>query len=85
MTKRLQVLLPEPEMHRLRRLSKTSGVTVAEWVRGAIRKAALAQAEAGPELKIKAIRSAISHSFPTADIEKMLSDIERGRHRMVTH
>jgi hypothetical protein len=31
-----------------------------------------------PEVKLKAIRRAAQYSFPTADLEQMLSEIERG-------
>ena len=43
MSKRLQVLLPPADMHRLKRLAQVKGVTVATWVREAIRKASLDQ------------------------------------------
>jgi hypothetical protein len=33
------------------------------------------------EVKLKAIRGAASHSFPTAEIVQMLSEIERGYER----
>jgi hypothetical protein len=32
-----------------------------------------------PEAKLKAIRKAAEYSFPTADIQQMLAEIERGR------
>jgi len=81
MSKRLQVLLPPSDMHRLRRLAQAGGVTVAAWVRDAIRKAAQDQPEDGPDRKLAALRSVVRHRFPTADIGRMLSDIERGRAR----
>jgi len=32
-----------------------------------------------PEAKLKAIRKAAEYSFPTADIQQMLAEIDRGR------
>ncbi|MEK7477424.1 MAG: antitoxin [Candidatus Coatesbacteria bacterium] len=81
MSKRLQVLLPPADMHRLKRLAQVKGVTVATWVREAIRKASLDQPEDGADRKLAALRAAVRHSFPTADIGRMLSEIERGRSR----
>ena len=37
-----------------------------------------ARPEATPERKLKAIRKAATYSYPTADIEQMLDEIERG-------
>ena len=31
-----------------------------------------------PQVKLKAIREAVQHSFPTADIDQMLAEIEQG-------
>jgi len=31
-----------------------------------------------PESKLKAVRRAAEYSFPTADVEQMLAEIERG-------
>jgi hypothetical protein len=31
-----------------------------------------------PETKLKAVRQAAKHAFPTADIDQMLTEIERG-------
>jgi hypothetical protein len=36
------------------------------------------QAVNEPEAKLKAVRMAARLSFPTADVEQMLSDIEQG-------
>jgi hypothetical protein len=53
-------------------------MTVAEWVRQALRAARRRRAVGDPKKKIAAIRAAARHSFPTADIEQMLAEIERG-------
>lgn len=78
MSKRLQVLLEESEMRELRRLARRSNTTVAEWVRRALRAARRSEPSRDAERKLAAVRAAAKHSFPTADIGRMLAEIERG-------
>jgi hypothetical protein len=78
MSKRLQVLLPDQEMSEIQRLAKREHLTVGEWVRRTLRQARANRPVSEPEAKLKAIRRAAQYSFPTADLEQMLSEIERG-------
>ena len=78
MSKRLQVLLPDQEMSEIQRLAKRERLTVGEWVRRALREARTNRPAIEPEIKLKAIRRAVTYSFPTGDIAQMLSEIERG-------
>jgi hypothetical protein len=78
MSKRLQVLLPDAEMDEIRRIARREHLTVGEWARRVLRLARSGQASGDPERKLKAIRKAATYSFPTADIEQMLDEIERG-------
>ena len=78
MSKRLQVLLPDPEMSDIQRLAKREGLTVGEWVRRALREARAGRPVIEPETKLKAVRHGAKYSFPTADLEQMLSEIDRG-------
>ena len=78
MSKRLQVLLDEAEYRELRKLARQRQVTVAAWVREAIREARRSQPAGRAEDKLRAVRAAARHAFPTADIDRMLSEIERG-------
>jgi hypothetical protein len=78
MSKRLQVVLPDPEMAEIQRLAKREHMTVGEWVRRVLRDARANRPVMDPEGKLKAIRRGAQYSFPTADIEQMLSEIERG-------
>jgi len=77
-SKRLQVLLPDLEMSEIRRLAKREHSTVGEWVRRALRDARAIRPAIDPETKLKAVRRGAQYSFPTADVEQMLSEIERG-------
>lgn len=78
MSKRLQVLLDDPEWREVRRTARASHMTVAEWVRQALRAARERRPTADAGRKLDVIRGAARHSFPTADIDQMLADIERG-------
>ena len=78
MSKRLQVLLDEEEYLEIQGVARRQRVTVAEWVRQALRKARDDQPRA-VETKLRAIADASRHRFPTADVEDMLREIEEGR------
>ena len=78
MSKRLQVLLDEPEWREVQRAARASRVTVAEWVRQALRAARARTPGSTTAKKLDVIRAAAGHAFPTADIGRMLEEIERG-------
>ncbi len=78
MSKRLQVLLPEPDMDEIRKLARRERVTVGEWVRRALREARSHRSVLEPQSKLKSVRKAVQCSFPTADVGQMLEEIERG-------
>lgn len=78
MSKRLQVLLPDEEMASIQRLARRERMTVGEWVRQVLREARIRKPVNEPEMKLKAVRRGAGYSFPTADIDRMLQEIERG-------
>lgn len=78
MSKRLQVILDEEEMRSIQDLAKRHHTTVAEWVRQALRAARRKEPRVEAERKLKAIRAAVRHKFPSGDIQQMLAEIERG-------
>lgn len=78
MTTRLQVLLQDAEIAEIRRVAKAQRMSVAEWVRQALRRARMEDAYADPRPRLAAVREASAHSFPTGDIEQMNSEISRG-------
>ena len=77
MTKRLQVLVNDDEYRELQRVAREDRMTVAEWVRQALRSARLGRRRAA-DAKLRAVAEAARHEFPTADIEDMLGEIEAG-------
>ncbi len=78
MSKRLQVLLDETEFAEIRRAARLSRMTVAEWVRQALRRARVQEPTTDARRKISAVRQAARGAYPTADIGQMLTEIERG-------
>jgi len=78
MSKRLQVLFDEPEFDELRGIGQRHGMTVSEWVRQVIRAARRRESDGDPATKLEAIRAGAAHRFPTADIDVMLAETERG-------
>ena len=78
MSKRLQVLLDEDELREIQRIARTRRMTVAEWVRQALRSAGQSEPLREASKKLEAVRAAARHSFPTGDIDQMLGDVEKG-------
>lgn len=78
MSMRLQVLVTERELREIRRAARREGLTMSEWVRRALRDARTQSTTGDPARKLAVIRSAVSHRFPTADLEQMLAEIESG-------
>ncbi len=77
MTKRLQVILDDEEYSELQGIARRQRLTLAEWVRRALRRAR-DDASGSVDSKLRVIDEASRHSFPTADIEVMLREIAPG-------
>jgi hypothetical protein len=78
MSKRLQVVLDDSEYGEIQRIARRQRMNVSEWVRQALRRARRSEPAVEAGRKLEAIRCAFEHEFPTADIEQMLEEIERG-------
>jgi len=78
MSKRLQVLLDESVPRAVRHIARQLRMTVAEWVRSALRAARSIERSRTIESKIAVVRAAARHEFPTADIDGMLAEIGQG-------
>jgi hypothetical protein len=78
MSKRLQVLLDDAEYSRFQRLAKRLGLSVAEWVRQALRAAYREEPLGSTDKKLAVVRAAARLEFPTADIDQMLDEISAG-------
>ncbi len=78
MSQRLQVLLDPEELAEIRRIARKHRMTVAEWVRQALRQARRGESPADPRRKLSVVREAARGTYPTADLPQMLEEIERG-------
>jgi hypothetical protein len=78
MSIRLQVVMDQSELDAIRAAARERGMTVSEWVRVTLREARLEVADGDSERKLAAIRAADRYSYPTADIDQMVAEIERG-------
>ena len=78
MSTRLQVVLDEAELASIRQAAKAQRQTVSAWVRQTLRAARRECPASDAGRKVQVIREAAGHSYPTADIDTMLSEIEHG-------
>ena len=65
-------------MTEIQRLARRERLTVGEWVRRTLRDARKRLPANEPEVKLKAVRRGSEYAFPTADLDQMLDEIERG-------
>jgi hypothetical protein len=70
--------MDQDELDAIRAAARERGVTVSEFVRETLREARRKVASGDTERKLAAIRAADRHAYPTADIDQMLGEIERG-------
>jgi hypothetical protein len=77
-TKRLQVTLDDEELLEVQRAARRNRMTTADWVRQALRKAQRGEPISDGKKKLAVVHAASESSLPTADIDQMLSEIERG-------
>jgi DNA helicase IV len=78
MAKRLQVILKDPEYREIKRAARSRRMSIAEWVRQALAQANRHEPLGGPGKKLEVIRAAARCDYPTADIDRMLAEIEEG-------
>jgi len=78
MSKRLQVILQDPEYREIQRVARARNMSIAEWVRQALAAARRYEPLGDAGKKLDVIREAARQDFPTADIDDMLAQIERG-------
>lgn len=78
MSKRLQVILQDPEYRDIQRVARARHMSIAEWVRQALDEACREQPLGDLQKKIDAVRQASKHQFPSGEIDQMLSEIEAG-------
>lgn len=78
MTQRLQVLLEDDEFAEIRRVAQRERMTVAEWVRQALRAARQDAPASDPRRKLSVVREAAQGGYPVGSLPSMLTEIESG-------
>ena len=78
MSKRLQVLLDEEQYLEIQGIARKQRVSLAEWVRQALRNA-IVDHQGTADRKLRAIIDASRERFPTADIDVILGEIQEGQ------
>lgn len=78
MAKRLQVILQDPEYREIQRMARSRHMSIAEWVRQALDFACRREPIGSVRKKLEAVQRAVQHNYPTADIDRMLEEIEAG-------
>ena len=78
MTKRLQVILQDPEYREIQRAASAQHLSIAAWVRQALAVARRREPVGDVGRKLEVVRAAARHSYPAADIDAMLTEIEAG-------
>lgn len=78
MAKRLQVIIQDPEYRDIQRAARLRHMSIAEWVRQALVQARRNEPSREAASKLEIIRAAARMDFPTAEIDRMLEEIERG-------
>lgn len=78
MSTRLQVLVEDSELREIQRVARAQRMTVAEWVRQALRQTRRQAPSAAAGKKLDVVRAASKYAYPTADIATMLREIEGG-------
>jgi len=80
MSKRLQVILQDSEYREVQRMARSRHISLAEWVRNALALARHHEPLGDAGKKLDVIRAATRHEYPTADISRLLEEIESGYH-----
>jgi hypothetical protein len=78
MSKRLQVILKDPEYREIQLAARSRNMSVAEWVRQALSLVRRSEPSGSLGKKLEAIRAAARLEYPTADIDRMVAEIEYG-------
>lgn len=78
MSKRLQVILKDPEYREIQRAARSRHMSIAEWVRQALDLARREEPEGSMGKKLEAVRRAAQCEYPSGDIDRMLEEIETG-------
>ncbi len=78
MSKRLQVILKDPEYWEIQRAARARHMSIAQWVRQALDRAQRSEPRSPVAKKLGAIRAAARFDFPSGQLDRILAEIESG-------
>jgi hypothetical protein len=78
MSKRLQVILKDPEYREIQRVARSRHMSIAEWVRQALDLARRGEPTGSMGKKLESVRRAAQFEYPVGNIDRMLAEIEAG-------
>lgn len=78
MAKRLQVILQDSDYREIQRAARAHRMSLTDWIRKSLSAAYRQEPSRTVAQKLEAIRAAAKYSFPTADIDTMLAEVEEG-------
>ena len=78
MSKRLQVILKDPEYREIQRVARSRHMSIAQWVRQALDLARREEPMGSMGKKLETVRRAAQCQYPAGDIDSMLAEIEAG-------
>lgn len=78
MSKRLQVILKDPEYREIQRVARSRHMSIAEWVRRALDLARRGELTGSAGKKLETVRRAVRYEYPVDGIDRMLAEIETG-------
>ena len=79
MSKRIQIMMPDDEYQAVTDLARRQGKPLSRVVRDSLRRTAAEEPRPPPEERIAAVLRYARFAGPTGDIDRLLSEIERGR------
>lgn len=72
------MILQDPEYREIRRVARSRHMSIAEWVRQALKLARRREPQGDIGKKLDVIRAATRHDFPSGEIDALLAEIESG-------
>lgn len=72
------VVFDDADYRELQRAARRQGVSVSQFVRRALAAVRRGEPLHDPAPKLKAVREALKHAYPTGDIGQMLDETARG-------
>lgn len=70
--------MQDAEYREIREAARRHRMTVSEWVRRTLRRARESEPASDVGSKLEAVRAAVRNDYPTADVSRMLREIEAG-------